>query len=532
MAVFFETKKTSLPRRIGPFEIPVLSKEKLLVSESSSILDIVDNRQALNRFHGMMNKFEGTQDDDYDIVAGKIKKMATDIREGRPLEQAWVYIREKHYNDKKIEIVRISSSGGSNRNLEMNECYINLAIIEQNTNKQRHRHVEVPDEHLQVEISHLFDTRKDSDGREFQAKKILIRGQAGVGKTTWCKKMVHDFTRHEMWNGTFDRILWIPLRNLKLLPPASVDLKGLFGDEYFKNTPTEKRKFASELYLQVHKARDQRTLFILDGLDEVYEALDEDHKHHDLLKKLLTMPACIVTSRPRVVLPDYYKNQFDLELETIGFYPKQVTSYIEKTITNPQNGTPDWERIDELQSLLRQHQPLQQLVRIPIQLDALCFIWETDQRAVMRESKLETMTSIYQAIVRSLWKRDIIRLNMEILNKPVTSVDIQNMPLDQLENFFRVGILTLERLAFEGIVHDTISFAESQAMAIPSSIPGVQEPLTAGTLASLSCLRTHDASTEDPVYHFIHLTFQEYFAARYFVRHWFIPGGRMGTPPP
>ncbi|KAJ5710713.1 hypothetical protein N7488_004869 [Penicillium malachiteum] len=535
MAVFFETEKTHLPRRIGPFQISVFRKERLLVSENSSILDIVDNRQALNRSHVMMNKFEGPQDDDYDLVATKIKTMVNDIREGRPLEQAWAYVREKHYNDKKLEVVRLSNSGGFNRNLKMSECYVNLAIIEQpskgksQSEQYNPQHqspfsltgrlgVETPEKDLQVEVSHLFDSREDRNGRGFQARKILIRGQAGVGKTTLCKKMIHDFTRHDMWNNLFDRILWIPLRNLKLLPPECVDLRGFFQAEYFRNTPTEKERFSTELYRQVHGARDQRTLFVLDGLDEVHEALDEGHQYHDLLKELLDMPACIVTSRPRVVLPDYCKDQFDLELETVGFYPEQVTSYIEKTITNSQKQGPDWEGINELQSLLRQHQLLQQLVRIPIQLDALCFIWETDQRAVLGESKLETMTSIYQAIMRSLWRKDTLRSNMEVHNKPVTSVDIQNMPLDQLENFFPVGIL--EKLAIEGMVHDTISFTESQAMATPSSIPGLAEPLTAGMLAIISCLRTHDASTEDPVYHFIHLTFQEYFAARYFVKHW------------
>ncbi|KAJ5738243.1 hypothetical protein N7493_001398 [Penicillium malachiteum] len=286
-----------------------------------------------------------------------------------------------------------------------------------------------------------------------------------------------------MWNSLFDRILWIPLRNFKLLPPDRVDLQEFFRVEYFRNTPTNKERFSRELCHQVHEARDQRTLFVLDGLDEVSEALGEGHKHHDLLKELLNMPACIVTSRPRVILPDYCKYQFDLKLETIGFYPEQ------------------------------------QLVRIPIQLDALCFIWEADKRAVLGESKLETMTSIYQTIMRSLWRKDVLRSNMEVHNKPVTSVDIQNMPLDQLENFFPVGIL--EKLAFEGMVHDTISFTEAQAMATPSSIPGLAEPLTAGMLAGISCLRAHDASTKDPVYHhFIHLTFQEYFAARHFVKHW------------
>lgn len=40
------------------------------------------------------------------------------------------------------------------------------------------------------------------------------------------------------------------------------------------------------------------------------------------------------------------------------------------------------------------------------------------------------------------------------------------------------------------------------------------------TIPRLSFLRTSDTSPKDLSYHFIHLTFQEYFAARYFVRQW------------
>jgi hypothetical protein len=39
-------------------------------------------------------------------------------------------------------------------------------------------------------------------------------------------------------------------------------------------------------------------------------------------------------------------------------------------------------------------------------------------------------------------------------------------------------------------------------------------------LDRLSFLHTSDASVQDKSYHFLHLTFQEFFAAQYFVRCW------------
>ncbi|ETS75574.1 hypothetical protein PFICI_12518 [Pestalotiopsis fici W106-1] len=523
MATFFENEKSRLLRRVGSFRFSIFKEKKLLVPESSATLDIVRNRKPLNRTHGKMNNFRGPGDDDYKIVAESIKEMAKSIREGRLLHRAYEYINKRHYNDNRLKIVRISDD-----ELSMSECYVNLAITYQPSRNNgseskdptsssqsslfRRLNVESPNKNSEVELLKLFDRRKDHAGREVGPRKILIRGQAGVGKTTLCKKMVYEFSRNEMWNNTFDRILWIPLRNLKLLEHHN--LEALFLREFFSRETLDKgRMFATELHSQVSNGKDEKTLFILDGLDEVYDALERGHWLHDILEELLTMPASIVTSRPRVSLPGDLSKGFDLELETIGFYREQVDSYIEKVFTHSKVKGTKWDRVDGLRSVLRQHKLLQQLVRIPIQLDALCFIWDDDHRSLQSNFKLETMTNIYQAIMKILWKKDLLRLGQ--FGKELTRRDVQNYPLDKLEIFFQDEVACLEILAFKGMVDDSIVFTESQILAMPTL-----KPLKAGKLEGLSILRTHELLIPDPTYHFIHLTFQEYFAARYFVRQW------------
>lgn len=75
--------------------------------------------------------------------------------------------------------------------------------------------VEVPDLNNQVSLSALFSPRKQPDVTMARPKRILIRGRAGVGKTTLCNKMVHDFLHGQTWGELFDRLLLIPLRKLK-----------------------------------------------------------------------------------------------------------------------------------------------------------------------------------------------------------------------------------------------------------------------------------------------------------------------------
>jgi len=139
---------------------------------------------------------------------------------------------------------------------------------------------ETPDKTIQVDLPAVFNPRKRGDG-EVNPRRILIRGRAGVGKTTLCKRIVHDFTRHGTWAHLFDRVLWVTLRKLKARSGTGCNLENLLTHEYFWNWPGDGRRLANAL---VRAIQDSRTLFVLDGLDEVSDLLDPDHKIYDFLK--------------------------------------------------------------------------------------------------------------------------------------------------------------------------------------------------------------------------------------------------------
>ncbi|RWA07988.1 hypothetical protein EKO27_g7114 [Xylaria grammica] len=363
LAVFYETGKTSLPRKLIPWLPAFLAQGKPLVGEESATLDVIHDPLPLERTHVLMNKFSGPSDDQYNIVAERIRDILETIREGRTLEIADAYIYNTCYKDRNLQIERISGEL-----LSVETCYINL-----------------------VDIRHLFDQRNGDDGNTVQPKRILIRGHAGVGKSTLCKKIVYDFKQHKMWRDLFVRVLWVPLRNLKRLGKTNCNLEAMLYEEYFSQASNGKR-FACELWEELEAEKSQKTLFILDGLDEVYEGLEKDNYMFKLLDTLLNLPMVIVTSRPHVSIADRLDLKFDLRLETIGFYPDQVKSYMENVFVIPGGGGPDHQKVGGLQSLLQQHQLLRGLVRIPIQLDALCYIWRDENSTPIGGSVLETMT--------------------------------------------------------------------------------------------------------------------------------------------
>ncbi|KAJ5005910.1 hypothetical protein K4K57_011471 [Colletotrichum sp. SAR 10_99] len=451
---FYETRYTSLPAKVPLLSLLLPPSKKQLVSMSSAVLDCVPNPLRLDRSHVLMNKFQGPKDSDadYKLVVESILSFLEDIRKGTPLEQANAWIREKHYNKDRLRIERLSGDA-----LPMDKCYINLALVESlrdNDSKQRsgghtlqsdqfslaaRLKVETPHEDSQVELSKLFEPRKQPDGQMKEPRRILIRGRAGVGKTTLCKKIVHDFVEKKMWNSLFASVLWVPLRNLKTWKGPTYGLTEMLHHVYLQQRP-DHDSLASALQQHVENPTSRGTLFILDGLDEISELLDKrDQSMFDFLVGLLNRTNVIITTRPHVSLPyDFQKP--DLEVETIGFRSDQVEEYLRAVSTLAV--------AENIQSFLQKSPLMRSLVRIPIQLDALCIVWD---KTLINNDGFKTMTQVYEAIVERLWRKDIKRLKE-------SQPHIEALSSSEIEDHTKQEIHILESLAFSGMHSNLIEF--------------------------------------------------------------------------
>ncbi|KIX03064.1 uncharacterized protein Z518_06614 [Rhinocladiella mackenziei CBS 650.93] len=468
----------------------------------------------------------GVRDGEWKVSAQIIEKhkeeMDRSLRQSTKEMDTW--IREKRYSPANLKIERLSG-----KELSMDQCYINLAIVQQHPQDARssedggsaHKsspfslfarlHVKERNEGTEVPLSTIFDPHQGPDGHEKQPRRILIRGQAGVGKTTLCKKVVYDFTYAGMWADLFSRLLWIPLRRLKGRP-AGYKVQNLFNDVFFFDH-TDGESAARKLHEAIADSKHDQTLFVLDGLDEVSQDFQKDGDVFRLLLYLLNQPNVIITSRPYGVLPSRLDPP-DLELETIGFYPEQVKSYVKKTFPD------DPHKAKEIQSFLQDHWIIQGLVRIPIQLDAVCLTWDP---AGNLGRVPETMTAVYQVIEQKLWKKDLERLGKIVDGIPLHNTILQEAPPSNIERFAEKEIMLLEILAFTGLHNDVINFNLAFLDTICKYFEFLESiSLPSKILQNVSFLRTSDPLPENHnrYYHFLHLTFQEYFAARYFVRRW------------
>ncbi|KAI2784516.1 armadillo-type protein [Daldinia loculata] len=454
------------------------------------------------------------------------------------LEKAWPTCHEakvfyadqvirNYYTDEilgRLNVERI----GNNERLPMDKCYINLAIVQREAKENKaveqpslsfHRRLAIwePKESDRVSLVDLFQSESDAEqANKPSYQRILIRGQAGVGKSTLCKKIVYDYIYNDMWSEIINRIIWLPLRQLKGQDMQNYNIQRLLFERYFNNNPLDGKLLGEALYDEISK-EGSRTLFILDGLDEVLQELSSGES--ELLLSLLHKPRVIITTRPYAARQITIEN-IDREFETIGFYDGQVTQYIEAVAPN---------NAKIIHSFLSSHPRVKELARIPIQLDAFCYSFE--QEALDEGEGPQTMTQLYNATENIIWKKDVVRLEKRLQGRleTITKGVALQLNLKETRDMIQGEVNVLQALAFDAINRNTEEFDSKYMEEFSNRQNDLMEHLAKPKYEAISIyfkefsfLRTSDGSkaAKNSSYHFLHLTFQEYFAAQYFVQHW------------
>ncbi len=362
-------------------------------------------------------------------------------------------------------------------------------------------------------LEKLFDPRELSQGKMVTPRRILIRGRAGVGKTTLSKKVIYEYTQKGQWRNRFDYVLWIPLRMLK--GKANCDLATLFHETYFPSHP-QGQSLAKTLAAQINGVAKDKTLFVLDGWDEIAQEWGEHEPMFGFLKQLLNQPAVLITSRPYVDLGQ--ADPMDLELETVGFSPENVTAYLD----NP-GIVSTAEESKEIKHFIQANAFIHELINVPIQLDALCYSWDEIKRMQKEVPGAMTVTALYQAMMSKLWRKDILRLDKWEGGKPLTTSQVNAIESpSHIERLVKGEQDFLSALAFQGLQRNQIEFGRHDLHTLIEQFErqGVDLPVTLeANLKKLSFLHTDDAEKIYCSYHFMHLTFQEFFAAKFLVRH-------------
>ena len=342
-------------------------------------------------------------------------------------------------------------------------------------------------------------------------KNVLIVGRPGIGKTLCCTKLLRDWALNKVFHELsdvkihFDAAFFIKFRAFNAAPDLSLR-KLLTSSEHSPSNHMD-----DEVWNYILE-NPQRVLIIFDGIDEFKpnskigeenfepqfkNRVDEKMPLYALYEKLATGKllngaAVLTTTRP-TALSCIERVDFDKVFEILGFSSKQVEEYVNKFAEEEKHaGETIWRHIGGNRNILS-------LCYIPASCFIICSTLFQMVKFYGSESlSLPTkLTDIYKKAVKIFY----LRHNEEFRGKNFTREDFEsdNLPPNVEKKFEK-----LEKMAFEGIKEGRLVFGGNEVRGLEGSALFHRLPD-----------RETTASKREQQFCFIHLTMQEFFAARH-----------------
>ena len=417
--------------------------------------------------------------------------------------------RTEKPSDLKQPFGRPNLGEGDVLDLALDEIYVNVAIHE----GRAHHYFADQDRGRQLKEypPNAKDCRfaRPEDMLDENHKNVLVVGRPGIGKTSLSTKVLRLWASGEAFNAAFNVVLLVKFRRFN--GGAKLSLRELLA-----SAETVQRLDDSVWeFVQNHSTK---VLLIFDGLDE-YSRKEEINIHEEykndveekmpvsvLYKKLaagelLRGASILATTRPTAVK---YVAHSDVErtVEILGFTSENVEEYVEKfTRSYPGAKEKIWGHIKSNMNLFS-------LSYIPVNCFLICHCLL--QSILCESSQLPTrMTDIYQMTVKMFLfnhmhnKEGFPREELEKLKSTHMYEPFENFP-EQFQNIFD----SLGKIASKGIEEGRLLFESNE-------VSGLED---CGLLHKLPDLKPKEWN--DPPksqFCFIHLTVQEFFAAKHLV---------------
>ncbi|CAF1601831.1 unnamed protein product [Adineta ricciae] len=415
-------------------------------------------------------------------------------------------IKYKYLCDNKIERFMDPS-----KTFPIEQSYINLAIVETKETQEKEKKLDntqsidavmgvfekIYGSKSPIDVKDIFTKCKD------QNRNILVFGRAGIGKSTFCRYAAYQWATGAIW-PEYELVVLVPLRSLtgpKYPKGKDYSLIDILINHYFSHpfwSDEQKNKLAEQI-------RRSKILWLLDGYDEI--AQDQPRHLQILLEQLLKTPHHIITSRPYMnTLP------YSVKMEITGFTDENIPNYI-KLFFN-QLGNPSRED-ENLLNFLQSNPKIWGIAHIPINLELICSVWIKSDWA---KTKVATMTGLYNGLTESICRRYLAK------QKNILSTDLIFMVKKDVYEKCKMELAFLERLAFLGMENNLILLSPTLVRNAEKNI--ITEPSDRKNLFNFGILKSYDSNigrirTHNEVekdYYFVHLSFQEYFAARYLAK--------------
>ncbi|XP_066025384.1 NLR family CARD domain-containing protein 3-like [Pocillopora verrucosa] len=322
-----------------------------------------------------------------------------------------------------------------------------------------------------VTMSEIFNRHEECE----EPRVVLIEGKPGMGKTTYCKKVVVDWATGKHATGNcftnFVIVLLIKCRDVE---------SGLWEAIEDQILPREVGEDERERFFDFIRHNQSNVLLILDGLDEVSEK--KLHMFSEIIQGRV-LPNCRVVATARHEAGVKVRKYCDTLLEIEGFTEEDVNSFIRKFFRDKSK------LAEQLIAHLCVDYRLYAILTNPLNTALLCLVYE-DLKGVFPESR----TKLYMEIVECVLRR--YRTKQQLPENGEDLVDLYERQLKHLGS-----------IALKGLLEDNLDFDEKElGKHKASDLPG---------FGFLSVQPGGSKLRPTRRYSFLHKTFQEFFAAFY-----------------
>ena len=316
-------------------------------------------------------------------------------------------------------------------------------------------------------------------------RTVLIEGDPGMGKTTYCQKLAYDWaTKKDEWDPSFPEI------EVLLLLKCNEIQSNIWEAIDDQILPEEMEDQAKECFFKFIRENQSKVLLVLDGLDEV------DPSNLKVLSSLIQgkeLSGCYIVVTSRHEAGSKVRRYFDTLWEIEGFTKKDAKSFIRKYFKNIHKehlAKKFIERIWDVpfRSDSQQDRDLSELTKNPLNTALLCVICE-DLEGVIPTSRTELYTEIVLCVLRRYEQKQGLASKNE-----------------DLMTVYKKELVDLGRMALQSLLKGELYFEEhkSDGRFIVLSKFGFLS-LQAGGSKRKVVVR----------YAFLHKSFQEFFAGFY-----------------
>uniref|UniRef100_A0A8C3PC82 NACHT, LRR and PYD domains-containing protein 3 n=1 Tax=Chrysemys picta bellii TaxID=8478 RepID=A0A8C3PC82_CHRPI len=333
-----------------------------------------------------------------------------------------------------------------------------------------------------TKINVLFDPSRNQQN----PKTVVLQGAAGIGKTMTARKIMLDWAAGKLYQKKFDYVFYINCRKIN-----HVTEEQSVADLVLDNCPNGEGPI-KEIF-----EKPEKLLFLIDGFDELSSLLDIEVRlctdpfekkpvktvlRSLLRKKVLQKSFLLITTRPTALEKLKENLKFPCYAEIMGFSGEERKEYFYKFFCDEKKATQAFNFVKENEMLFT-------MCFVPIVCWIICTVMkqQMEKREDLSQTS-KTTTSVYLLFLSTLLTDHFV----DSIQQPKTT------------------LWNLCSLAADGILERKILFEEGDLKKHNLSLSKIQ------SLFLNKNIFQKDTECES-VYSFIHLSFQEFFAALFYV---------------